>query len=177
MSQPGKKGKGSKKGAAASAAAAAAAAAKDDKTDDSATLKGTDDAKDDSSSNSDKKETKPEVELPVPPPKPQSAGATARDGSQKLLNLAMKGEWIPVENSIKQLEKAVAAGGEDASTTPLAGVMDPVSFSCNTQNFRYFHHFIHMYFQGNPATTNNNYRVFRFNFYSFFFSLQTATVC
>ncbi|XP_058818348.1 serine/threonine-protein phosphatase 6 regulatory ankyrin repeat subunit A isoform X2 [Topomyia yanbarensis] len=36
----------------------------------------------------------------------------------------MKSEWAPVEAVLKGLEKAVAAGGEDANLTPLAGVMD-----------------------------------------------------
>lgn len=61
------------------------------------------------------------------PPKPQSAGVTARDGAQKLLNLAMKGEWTGVDAVIKSLEKAVANAGEEGNTQPLNGVMDHVS--------------------------------------------------
>ncbi|XP_055599771.1 serine/threonine-protein phosphatase 6 regulatory ankyrin repeat subunit A isoform X3 [Uranotaenia lowii] len=57
-------------------------------------------------------------------PKPGSAGATVRDGAQKVLNLALKSEWAPVEAVLKGLEKAVAAGGDDANLTPLAGVLD-----------------------------------------------------
>lgn len=39
----------------------------------------------------------------------------------------MKGEWPPVDQVMKTIEKAIAAGGEDVNTTPLAGLMDPVS--------------------------------------------------
>lgn len=101
------------------------------------------DIKDDTSSNGggpggigDKsgKDISSKVDSDIVPSKPQSAGATTRDGAQKLLNLAMKSEWTPVDNSIKQLEKAVAAGGEEVSTTPLAGVMDPVSISISISN-------------------------------------------
>ncbi|KFB41499.1 AGAP008559-PA-like protein [Anopheles sinensis] len=83
-------------------------------------------AKDDSSANGDKKSDKADAEQPSQP-KPGSAGATVRDGAQKVLNLALKSEWAPVEAVLKGLEKAVAAGGDDASQTPLAGVLDPVS--------------------------------------------------
>uniref|UniRef100_A0A182MAN5 Uncharacterized protein n=1 Tax=Anopheles culicifacies TaxID=139723 RepID=A0A182MAN5_9DIPT len=83
-------------------------------------------AKDDSSANGDKKSDKADTEQPSQP-KPGSAGATVRDGAQKVLNLAMKSEWAPVEAVLKGLEKAVAAGGDDSNQTPLAGVLDPVS--------------------------------------------------
>lgn len=43
----------------------------------------------------------------------------------------MKGEWPPVDQVMKQIEKAIAAGGEDVNTTPLAGLMDPVSINLN----------------------------------------------
>ncbi|XP_021701891.1 serine/threonine-protein phosphatase 6 regulatory ankyrin repeat subunit B isoform X2 [Aedes aegypti] len=76
--------------------------------------------------NGDKKSDKADTEQPSQP-KPGSAGATVRDGAQKVLTLAMKSEWAPVEAVLKGLEKAVAAGGEDANTTPLAGVMDPAT--------------------------------------------------
>uniref|UniRef100_A0A182UPB2 Uncharacterized protein n=1 Tax=Anopheles merus TaxID=30066 RepID=A0A182UPB2_ANOME len=86
-------------------------------------------AKDDASANGDKaKPDKADTEQPSQP-KPGSAGATVRDGAQKVLNLAMKSEWAPVEAVLKGLEKAVAAGGDDSNQTPLAGVLDPVS-SC-----------------------------------------------
>lgn len=85
-----------------------------------------DSGKDETSSNGDKKETK--VETENAPPKPQSAGASTREGAQKILTLAMKSEWTPVEAVIKALEKAVVAGGEELSLVPLAGVSDPVSF-------------------------------------------------
>lgn len=76
--------------------------------------------------NGDKKADKADTEQPSQP-KPGSAGATVRDGAQKVLTLAMKSEWAPVEAVLKGLEKAIAAGGEDANATPLALVMDPVS--------------------------------------------------
>lgn len=60
------------------------------------------------------------------PQKPQSAGAVTRDGAQKVLALCQKGEWTPVDNALKALEKAVAAAGEEANLTPLAGVADSV---------------------------------------------------
>ncbi|EDS37636.1 conserved hypothetical protein [Culex quinquefasciatus] len=75
--------------------------------------------------NGDKKTDKADPEQPSQPSKPGSAGATVRDGAQKVLTLAMKSEWAPVEAVLKGLEKAVAAGGDDANLTPLAGVMDP----------------------------------------------------
>ncbi|XP_035912924.1 serine/threonine-protein phosphatase 6 regulatory ankyrin repeat subunit B isoform X3 [Anopheles stephensi] len=83
-------------------------------------------AKDDSSANGDKKSDKADTEQPSQP-KPGSAGATVRDGAQKVLNLAMKSEWAPVEAVLKGLEKAVAAGGDDSNQTPLAGVLDPAT--------------------------------------------------
>lgn len=63
----------------------------------------------------------------VTPPKPPSAGFTTREGANKLLNLALKGEWQGVEAVIKQLEKAVANANDDAKQ-PLANVLDFVSF-------------------------------------------------
>uniref|UniRef100_T1H944 Ion transport domain-containing protein n=1 Tax=Rhodnius prolixus TaxID=13249 RepID=T1H944_RHOPR len=57
--------------------------------------------------------------------KPGSAGA--RDGAQRILQLCQKGEWPPFDQVLKTLEKAVAAGGEDANPTPLAGIADPAT--------------------------------------------------
>jgi hypothetical protein len=82
-------------------------------------------SKDETSSNGDKKETKTE-ETP-PPPKPQSAGASIRDAATKILNLAMKSEWTAMDPAMKAVEKAVAAGGDETNSSPLAGVNDPVS--------------------------------------------------
>ncbi|XP_049536804.1 serine/threonine-protein phosphatase 6 regulatory ankyrin repeat subunit B isoform X1 [Anopheles darlingi] len=79
-----------------------------------------------SATNGDKRADKADAEQPSQP-KPGSAGATVRDGAQKVLNLAMKSEWAPVEAVLKGLEKAVAAGGDDTSTAPLAGVLDPAT--------------------------------------------------
>lgn len=61
------------------------------------------------------------------PSKPPSAGTNVRDAAQKVLMLCQKGEWSPVDQVLKSIEKAVAAAGEEAITNPLAGVADPVS--------------------------------------------------
>lgn len=90
------------------------------------------DNKDDASSNGDKKDIKSGDEATtttVVAPKPQSAGATIRDAGQKLLSLTMKQEWTSIDPVLKQLEKIVAAGNAETNTTPLAGVMDPVSMT------------------------------------------------
>lgn len=81
------------------------------------------DQKDDSSSNGDKKETEG-----FPTPKPPSAGASIRDTTNKILALALKSEWTPIEQELKKLEKYVANAGEDGNHIPLAGIHDPVSF-------------------------------------------------
>lgn len=62
-----------------------------------------------------------------PGSKPSSAGATAREGAQKLLALAARGEWGPVDQLLKSLEKMVQSAGEENFIAPLAGVLDPVS--------------------------------------------------
>ncbi|KMQ89837.1 serine threonine-protein phosphatase 6 regulatory ankyrin repeat subunit c-like isoform 2 protein [Lasius niger] len=62
-----------------------------------------------------------------PGSKPSSAGATAREGAQRLLGLAGRGEWAPVDQLLKSLEKTVQSAGEDGFIVPLAGVLDPVS--------------------------------------------------
>lgn len=66
---------------------------------------------------------------PQPGSKPSSAGATAREGAQRLLGLAARGEWAPVDQLLKSLEKTVQSAGEDGFIVPLAGVLDPVSFN------------------------------------------------
>lgn len=63
-----------------------------------------------------------------PGSKPSSAGATAREGAQRLLGLAARGEWAPVDQLLKTLEKTVQSAGEDGFIVPLAGVLDTVSF-------------------------------------------------
>lgn len=102
-----------------------------DETSDRATpasIKATEvEAKDDPVDGGDKKDPKVGGEDAPPQAKPQSAGATQRDAATKILNLAMKAEWTPVEQTLKALEKSVAAAGDEANSTPLAGVMDPVS--------------------------------------------------
>lgn len=62
-----------------------------------------------------------------PGSKPSSAGATAREGAQRLLGLAARGEWAPMDQLLKSLEKTVQSAGEDGFIVPLAGVLDPVS--------------------------------------------------
>lgn len=59
-------------------------------------------------------------------PKPQSAGTNVRDAAQKVLALCQKGEWAPVDQVLKSIEKAATSAGEDAVTNPLLGVADPV---------------------------------------------------
>lgn len=81
------------------------------------------DPKDDSSVNGDRKDADAA-------PKPPSAGASIRETANKVLSLAMKSEWTPVEQELKKLEKYVANQGEDGNTIPLAGVHDPVSSRC-----------------------------------------------
>lgn len=85
------------------------------------------DMKDDANMDGDKKDTKAEDTSP----KPASAGQTQRDASNKVLNLSMKQEWTPLEQTLKGMEKMIAAGGEDVNSSPLAGVMDPVSCVVN----------------------------------------------
>lgn len=63
----------------------------------------------------------------TPPSKPPSAGTNVRDAAQKALALCQKGEWGPVDQVLKSIEKAVAAAGEEAIVNPLAGVADAVS--------------------------------------------------
>jgi hypothetical protein len=86
-------------------------------------------ATDETASNSDRRE---EGAASAPEKKPQSAGASMRDAAQRVLTLALKGEWTAVEGVIKSLEKAVekakAASEEEIYLAPMAGVLDPVSF-------------------------------------------------
>lgn len=64
---------------------------------------------------------------PQPGSKPGSAGASSREAVQKLLALAARGEWAPVDQLLKSLEKAAQNVGEDGGPLlPLASVMDPV---------------------------------------------------
>lgn len=89
--------------------------------------KATDDTKDETSSNNgDKKEVK-ENGASENIVKPPSAGVNIREVAARILTLAQKGEWPAVEQTLKVLEKLVAAGGEDAISVPMAGILDPVS--------------------------------------------------
>ncbi|KAK6640210.1 hypothetical protein RUM44_011896 [Polyplax serrata] len=76
--------------------------------------------------NGDKKDHKPDRPTNGDA-KPGSAGVNIREGTHRLLALAMKGEWPPVDQVLKSIEKAVASGGEDVNTAPLMGVMDPIT--------------------------------------------------
>lgn len=69
-----------------------------------------------------------------PGSKPSSAGATAREGAHRLLGLAARGEWAPVDQLLKSLEKTVQSAGEDGFIVPLAGVLDPVSSGGSSSN-------------------------------------------
>lgn len=93
-------------------------------------------ATDETASNSDRRE---EGAASAPEKKPQSAGASMRDAAQRILTLALKGEWTAVEGVIKSLEKAVekakAASEEEIYLAPMAGVLDPVSFLSNIYFF------------------------------------------
>ncbi|KAK1131784.1 hypothetical protein K0M31_015943 [Melipona bicolor] len=62
-----------------------------------------------------------------PGSKPGSAGATSREAAQKLLGLAARGEWAPVDQLLKSLEKAAQNVGEDGPLAPLASIMDPAT--------------------------------------------------
>lgn len=77
----------------------------------------------------------------LPTSKPQSAGANVRDAAQRILVLCQKGEWAPVDQVLKSMEKSIAAAGEEANTVPLAGVSDLVislKVSLHNQNFHSF---------------------------------------
>ncbi|CAD6208853.1 GSCOCG00010682001-RA-CDS, partial [Cotesia congregata] len=69
----------------------------------------------------------PSAEPSQPGSKPGSAGATAREGAQRLLALASRGEWAPVDQLLKTLEKAVQSAGDEGNPAPLAGLMDPTT--------------------------------------------------
>ncbi|GAB0089079.1 hypothetical protein DMENIID0001_035580 [Sergentomyia squamirostris] len=121
-------GKKGAKGAGKRAAAAADKTAEDVAGPAAAAgkvLADVDAAKDDASSDADKRDKGTDGDGAVA--KPQSAGASTRDAATKVLNLALKGEWTPVEQTLKALEKSIAAAGEDANSTPLAGIMDPTT--------------------------------------------------
>lgn len=87
-----------------------------------------------SSNNGDKKETK-DGNGPTDVPKPPSAGVNMREAAAKILVLAQKGEWPAVEQTLKVLEKLVAAGGEDIVSVPMAGIIDPVRKNYNKPLF------------------------------------------
>lgn len=105
------------------------AIADDDKTP---TAKVPEDKDETSSNNGDKKEVKENngAEAVGGLVKPPSAGINVREVAGRILVLAQKGEWPAVEQTLKVLEKLVAAGGEDAVSVPMAGILDPVSVLC-----------------------------------------------
>lgn len=89
--------------------------------------------KDETSSNGDKKEVKENNGAEVVGGglvKPPSAGINVREVAGRILVLAQKGEWPAVEQTLKVLEKLVTAGGEDAVSVPMAGILDPVRVLC-----------------------------------------------
>lgn len=101
----------------------------DDKTPTAKVLEDKDET---SSNNGDKKEVKENNGAEggagvVGLVKPPSAGVNVREVAGRILVLAQKGEWPAVEQTLKVLEKLVAAGGEDAVSVPMAGILDPVS--------------------------------------------------
>lgn len=63
--------------------------------------------------------------------KPGSAGSSLRDAAQRILQLCQKGEWPPVEQAVKNLEKVITGGGDDINSTPLSGVSDIVRNKSN----------------------------------------------
>lgn len=66
-------------------------------------------------------------EVHTTPSKPQSAGANVRDAANRILTLCQKGEWSPVDQVLKSIERTVAGAGEDVHVAPLAGVLDTVN--------------------------------------------------
>lgn len=88
--------------------------------------KAADEVKDETSSNNGDKKDAKEPNGTEHVAKPPSAGVNIREVATKILTLAQKGEWPAVEQTLKVLEKLVAAGGEDAITVPMAGILDPV---------------------------------------------------
>ncbi|XP_027850754.2 serine/threonine-protein phosphatase 6 regulatory ankyrin repeat subunit A isoform X2 [Aphis gossypii] len=74
-----------------------------------------------SSKTDDKKDETKDGVLPTTLPSP---GSSIRDGAQRILQLCQKSEWPPLDQALKVVEKLVAAGGEDVTSTPLAGVVD-----------------------------------------------------
>lgn len=94
--------------------------------EDKAPTKAAEDKDETSSNNGDKKEVKEGNGDVVP--KPPSAGVNIREVAGKVLALAQKGEWPAVEQTLKVLEKLVAAGGEDAVSVPMAGILDLVIY-------------------------------------------------
>lgn len=93
----------------------------------------------------------PSAEPSQPGSKPGSAGATAREGAQRLLALASRGEWAPVDQLLKTLEKAVQSAGDEGNPAPLAGLMDPVC--CLYYNLKYESFLLLLFF--------NNLLIFR----------------
>lgn len=58
------------------------------------------------------------------PSKPHSAGSNVRDAANRILILCQKGEWAPVDQVLKSIERSVAGAAEDVHVAPLAGVLD-----------------------------------------------------
>uniref|UniRef100_A0A2S2Q2G7 Uncharacterized protein n=1 Tax=Sipha flava TaxID=143950 RepID=A0A2S2Q2G7_9HEMI len=69
----------------------------------------------------DKKDEAKDGVVPITLPSP---GSSIRDGAQRILQLSQKSEWPPLDQALKVVEKLVSTGGEDVTSTPLAGVVD-----------------------------------------------------
>ncbi|XP_033225980.1 serine/threonine-protein phosphatase 6 regulatory ankyrin repeat subunit C [Belonocnema kinseyi] len=100
---------------------------KDDKKSSSSKEESPAGAKDDGGSGSTGSNGVVSGEPSQPGSKPGSAGATTREGAQRLLGLASRGEWSPVDQLLKSLEKVAQNASEDGNPQPLAGVMDPAT--------------------------------------------------
>lgn len=57
-----------------------------------------------------------------------SAGPNWREGALKVLLIAQKGDWPPMDPALKFLEKLIANQVEDVPPNPLNGIADPVSY-------------------------------------------------
>ncbi|XP_066600669.1 serine/threonine-protein phosphatase 6 regulatory ankyrin repeat subunit B isoform X2 [Prorops nasuta] len=102
-------------------------AGKDEKKNPSSKEDSPSGVKDDGGSASTGSNGGPNAETSQPGSKPGSAGATGREQAQRLLGLAARGEWSPVDQLLKSMEKTVQSAGEDGVVAPLIGVADPAT--------------------------------------------------
>lgn len=101
--------------------------------------------------------------------KPQSAGTNIKDAVQKVLVLCQKGEWSPVDQVLKSIEKSMAAAGEEAVPNPLLGVADTVStFITSLTDWDKIHvaldilwfHYFHNLITKNGANFHNEFKLY-----------------